>query len=87
MTQMPHLASLTWDEDDRLRSTTRQAGRRRHTADDILRLRRRRPAGAEGHRPAGCGRTDGGCRKTERIYLGAVEIYREYATDGTTVTL
>ena len=26
-------------------------------------------------------------RKTERIYLGAVEIYREYATDGTTITL
>ena len=26
-------------------------------------------------------------RKTERIYLGAVEIYREYAADGTTITL
>ena len=26
MTLMPHLASLTWDEDDRLRSTARQAG-------------------------------------------------------------
>ena len=24
MTRMPHLAALTWDEDDRLRSTTRQ---------------------------------------------------------------
>jgi RHS repeat-associated protein len=26
-------------------------------------------------------------RKAERIYLGAIEIYREYAADGTTVTL
>ena len=26
-------------------------------------------------------------RKTERIYLGAIEIYREYAADGTTITL
>ena len=86
MTPMPHLPALTWDEDDRLRSTTRQVVRPRHAADHLLRLRRARPAGPQGtdwQAPAGQPPT----RKAERIYLGGVEIYREYAADGTTVTL
>ncbi len=67
---MPHLASLTWDEDDRLR-VDRPAGRRcRHPADGLLRLRRRRAAGPQGDRPAGTG-GQAGSRKSERIYLGA----------------
>ena len=76
---------MTWDEDDRLRSTTRAATSGGTPAGHVLRLRRRRPAGPQGHRPAGpAGRA---VRKSERIYLGGIEIYREYAADGTTVTL
>ena len=86
MTVMPHLASLTWDEDDRLRSTYRQAlasgtpktawytyaasGQRVRKLTDRQTLTGQQPT-----------------RQAERIYLGPVEIYREYAADGITVTL
>ncbi len=87
MTLMPHLASLTWDEDDRLRSTARQAaggGGTPQTAYytyDASGQRVRKVTDQQ----AAAGQT--ASRKTERIYLGAVEIYREYAADGTTITL
>jgi RHS repeat-associated protein len=86
MTAMPHLASLTWDEDDLLRSTYRQAmgsgtpqtawyvydtgGQRVRKLTDRQTVASQQPT-----------------RQAERIYLGPVEIYREYAADGTTVTL
>jgi RHS repeat-associated protein len=86
MVTMPHLPAMSWDEQDRLRSTTRQVvnagtpettyyaydggGQRVHKATD-----RQAPAGQT---PT---------RKAERLYFGAVEIYREFAGDGTTVTL
>ena len=47
---MPHLLSLTWDEDDRLRSTARSAA---SAAGDLVRLRQRRAARAQGNRLAG----------------------------------
>jgi RHS repeat-associated protein len=86
MVQMPHLPRLAWDEDDRLRSTTRQVvaagtpettyyvydagGERLRKVTD-----RQAPAGVD---PV---------RSKERIYLGGIEIYREFAADGTTVAL
>jgi RHS repeat-associated protein len=85
MTRMPHLPVLVWDEDDRLRSTTRQVFGSGTPATTFYvydgggqRMRKTTDGQAAGVTPA---------RQAERIYLGAVEIYREFAADGTTVTL
>jgi RHS repeat-associated protein len=83
MTRMPHLATLTWDEDDRLRSAARSA-----TAPQVTwyaydsasqRVRKATDWQAPADQPP---RLQG-----ERIYLGGHEVYREYAADGITVTL
>jgi RHS repeat-associated protein len=90
MTAMPHLASLTWDEDDRLRSTARSpggagaAGGTPQTSYYVYNGAGQRVRKATDWQVV-AGQTAG--LKTERIYLGAIEIYREYAADGTTVTL
>ena len=86
MTLMPHLAALTWDEDDRLRSTARQAAasgtpQTAYYAYDSGGQRVRKAT----NRQAAAGQA--ASRKTERIYLGGIEIYREYALDGITITL
>ena len=79
MTQMPHLSAMTYDEDDQLRSTTPNAGGTPQVTwyayDGGQRARK------VTDQP---GTT---VRKAERIYLGPVEVYREYAADGTTITL
>jgi RHS repeat-associated protein len=81
MTVMPHLASMTWDEDDRLRSTARQAGTQAtFYAYDGGGQRVRKVTDWQFPGPTAA-------PKTERIYLGAIEIYREYAADGSTITL
>ena len=80
MTRMPHLSALTWDEADQLRSTTPNAGGTPQItwyAYDGAGHRARKVTDQPGTT----------VRKTERIYLGAVEIYRKYAADGTTITL
>jgi RHS repeat-associated protein len=81
MTLMPHLATLTWDEDDRLRSTARQPRTQptfyAYNGDG---QRVRKVTNWQSPAPKATA-------KTERIYLGAIEIYREYAADGTTITL
>lgn len=86
MLSMPHLPALVWDEHDRLRSSTRQvvsAGTPETTYYDYAASGERvrkvtdRQAAA-GQQPA---------RKAERLYLGSVEVYREFAGDGATVTL
>jgi RHS repeat-associated protein len=83
MTLMPHLASMTLDEDDRLRSTAWQAGTQAtFYAYDGGGQRVRKVTDWQTAPP---GAAPG--IKAERIYLGAIETYREYATDGTTVTL
>ena len=84
--QMPHLPALTWDEHDRLRSTCAQvvaAGTPETTwyAYDAAGERARKVT----DRQAAAGAT--AVPKAERIYLGAVEVYREFAADGITVTL
>ena len=73
---------LRWDQHDQLHATARQTGSARRPGDHVLRLRRGRPARAQGNRTAQAT----GTRKSERIYVGAFEVYREYAPDGT-VTL
>jgi RHS repeat-associated protein len=81
MTLMPHLATLTWDEDDRLRSTARQPGTQAtFYAYNGGGQRVRKVTDWQSPAPQATA-------KTERIYLGAIEIYREYANDGTTITL
>jgi RHS repeat-associated protein len=82
MTRMPHLDTLVWDEQERLRSTARQvvsAGIPQTTYyaydSDGLRIRKVTNAAASA------------TRIRERIYLGALELYREYGADGTSVTL
>ena len=87
MMRMPHLASLTWDEDDRLRSTSRRAagaGGMPQTAYYAYDAGGQRVRKATDQQAAA---DQASPRKAERIYLGAVEIYREYAIDGTTITL
>jgi RHS repeat-associated protein len=86
MTRMPHLPAMVWDEDDRLRSTTRQvvsAGTPQTTfyVYDTGGQRVRKTTDGQ----AAAGQTP--ARKTERIYLGGIEVYREYAADGATVSL
>ena len=80
MTQMPHLSAMTYDETDQLRSTKPNAGGTPQVtwyAYDGGGQRARKVT----DQPATT------VRKAERIYLGAVEVYREYAADGTTITL
>ena len=83
---MPHLPVLGWDHANRLQATRRQvagAGSPETTyyaydaAGQRVRKVTLRQAGP-GHAPT---------RKTERLDLGGLERYREYAADGTTVTL
>ena len=76
---------MTWDEEDRLLATSPQvvlAGTPETTFYSYD------GAGQRVHKltdsQAGEGVTP--TRKSERLYLGALEIYREYGTDGTTVT-
>jgi RHS repeat-associated protein len=86
MTRMPHLPGMTWDPHDSLQSTTRQivnAGTPETTyyaydaeGDRIVKATERQAA--PGQVPT---------RRSQRVYLGPLEIYREYAADGTTVTL
>jgi RHS repeat-associated protein len=86
MTRMPHLPALVWDENDRLRSTTRQVV---NSGTPVTTFYVYDAAGQRVRKT-----TDGQAatsvtppRQAERIYLGAVEIYREFAADGVTVTL
>jgi RHS repeat-associated protein len=86
MLSMPHLPALTWDERDRLGSSTRQvvnAGTPETTYYAYAASGERARKGADRQAPAG----QQPARKTERFYLGGVEVYREYGGDGVTVTL
>jgi RHS repeat-associated protein len=86
VTQMPHLPSLGWDELGRLRATTRQvvgSGTPETTFASYdpsgARLRKTTDRqAAAGEEPT---------RRSERLYLGPIELYREFGPDGTTVTL
>ncbi|HWW73909.1 MAG TPA: RHS repeat-associated core domain-containing protein, partial [Pyrinomonadaceae bacterium] len=76
-TSMPHLPRLTWDAHDRLQSVTRQqvnSGMPETTFYfyDAGGERARKVT----YRQASAGAA--GSRKSERLYLGGLEIYREY---------
>ena len=86
MTGMPHLPLMQWDYLNQLQSTAQQvvnAGTPETTyyVYDASGQRMRQVT----DRQAGAGQI--GVRKAERIYLGGFEIYREYANDGTTISL
>ncbi len=81
MTQMPHLPQMTWNFKDELASTQRQVvnnapGETTYYVYD-----------ASGQRVRKVTQSGGGTKTKERIYLGSYEIYREYSSDGSTVTL
>jgi RHS repeat-associated protein len=77
-TMLPNLPVLRWDDQDQLHATARQPGQ--HDAPettyyvyDTSGQRVRKATERAGH----------ATRKSERVYLGPVELYREYAPDGT----
>jgi RHS repeat-associated protein len=81
MTQMPHLPQLAWDFEDQLASTQRQVvnnapGETTYYVYD-----------ASGQRVRKVTQSGSGTKTKERIYLGGYEVYREYASDGSTATL
>jgi RHS repeat-associated protein len=86
MTRMPHLPSMVWDEEDRLRATRRQVVNAGTPVTSYYvygfdggRVRKL----TDGQAAAG----QSAVRQSERIYLGAVELFRDYAADGTTISL
>lgn len=82
---MPHLSLMAWNEQDGLQATARQviANGTPETTFYTYDLADRRIRKVT-DRASSAGP---GVRRCERIYLGALEIYREYAADGVTVTL
>jgi RHS repeat-associated protein len=81
MVQMPHMPSLAWDEQDRLASTSRQVVNAGIPETTFYAY------GSSGQRVVKA--TDGatttglvGPQERERIYLGAVEVYREFDATG-----
>ena len=86
LSQMPHLPTMVWSEDNFLRATARTVSGAASPSTTWYAY----AAGGERVRkitetqaPAGGAAT----RASERIYLGGVELYREFAADGTTPTL
>jgi RHS repeat-associated protein len=86
LTRMPHLPSMRWDAHGNLCSSSRQAMQAgtpetTHYGYDAENQRVRKLTArqaAEGAAPA---------RRKERLYLGPIEIYREFDAAGTAVTL
>ena len=79
MTRMPHLPIMVWSEDDHLRATTRTAGATPPTTYYAYDL------GGERVRKITEGKA--AMRSGERVYLGGIEVYREFAPDGSTINL
>jgi RHS repeat-associated protein len=68
---MPHLPSLSWDFADRLKEVALAGGAASYVYD------------AAGQRVRKVIMSADGTRRSERIYVGAFEVYREFAADGT----
>jgi RHS repeat-associated protein len=81
MTSMPHLTLMQWDFRDRLKATSRQAPNDGTTEATYY------VYDIAGQRVRKVNERQNGTRKNERIYLGDFEIYREYDSTGTSVTL
>lgn len=87
MVQMPHLPIMRWDCKDQLQATSRQGVTGGKTPEltyyvyDFAGERVRKVT----ERQAAMGVTP--TRKTERVYLGGFEVYREFDAAGTTILL
>jgi RHS repeat-associated protein len=84
---MPHLPLMRWDHYDRLRASARQAvasGATPETTYQVFGISGRRMRKVT-DRFAAAGATS--TRLKERLYLGELEIHREYDGTGTTITL
>jgi RHS repeat-associated protein len=88
MTAMPQLQSMTWDFQDRLIQTRRQAVNSsdadgaEHQGERTFYL-----YDAGGNRARKVTLRQNGTLKSERLYLSGCEFYREYDGAGTTITL
>jgi RHS repeat-associated protein len=86
MTRMPHLPLMRWNYLDQLQASSRQvvnngSPETTYYVYDAAGQRARKVT--ERQAPAGQTAT----RRSERIYLGGFEIYREYGVDGSTMDL
>lgn len=79
MTRMPHLPVMQWNFKDELIAASRQVA----ATPEITYF----GYAADGRRTRKVTERQNGTRRTERLYVEGWEIYREYAGDGTTVTL
>jgi RHS repeat-associated protein len=88
---MPHLPLMRWDHQDQLRATAQQVVRNGvpettyHVYDAHGQRVRKVTEQSVTAQQAAAGKKP--TRMKERLYLGGFEAYREYAGDGTTVTL
>jgi RHS repeat-associated protein len=76
LTSMPHLPAMGWDDRDRLHSADRGGGGTVYCTFDAADVRVRKIVERQN-----------GTRQYERLYLGTLEIYREYDRTGDVVTL
>jgi RHS repeat-associated protein len=81
VTSMPHLASIGWDWADSMQWTQQQVV---NAGTGIKTWYVYDPAGKRA-RKVTVGQN--GVRSSERVYLNGLEVYREYASDGVTITL
>ncbi len=81
MTAMPHLTLMQWDFKDQLQETSRQIVNN-GTPETTFYV-----YDAGGQRVRKVTERQNGTRKSERIYVGGLEIYREYEGSGTAVLL
>jgi len=72
---MAHLPNMVWDFEDQLHQVTLSVGTAYYVYD------------TNGQRVRKVIESQTGIRQKDRLYLGGFEIYRQYATNGTTVTL
>jgi RHS repeat-associated protein len=81
MRHMPHLPQMTWDFKDRLASTRQQVVNNGPAETTCYVYDK------SGQRVRKVTQSGGGKSIKERTYLGGYETYREYGSDGSTVTL
>jgi len=80
-TAMPEIAVLRWDEYDQLHATARQTGRRGvpETSYYVYDVTGQRMRKVTERAPTDLKAAD---RKSERVYVGTFEVYREFGADG-----
>jgi RHS repeat-associated protein len=86
MTAMPHLSSMRWDCMDRLIATSRQVVNPT-SLDGVVPETTNYVYDAAGQRMRKVTENQSGVRRTERIYLGGFEVYREYNGSGSVIKL